>query len=107
MPFHAYCSVSSEAQETPKHWCRDHFLDFDALQLANKASKELQITMESEQIYLISTPFEDKAYYTNIRRALVTGFFMRVAKKGDRRSECIYNFEGQSIGFTTPQHIAR
>lgn len=36
--------------------------------------------MKNEQIDLISTPFEDKAYYTNIRRAIVSGFFMQVAK---------------------------
>jgi pre-mRNA-splicing factor ATP-dependent RNA helicase DHX15/PRP43 len=29
----------------------------------------------------MSTPFEDKNYYTNIRRALVSGFFMQVAKR--------------------------
>ena len=29
----------------------------------------------------MSTPFEDKKYYENIRRALVSGFFMQVAKK--------------------------
>lgn len=77
--YHAYCSP--EVQENPKNWCRDHFLDFEALQLANKARKELQRIMKNEQIELISTPFEDKAYYTNIRRALTTGFFMQVAKK--------------------------
>lgn len=29
----------------------------------------------------MSTPFENKDYYKNIRRALVSGFFMQVAKK--------------------------
>ena len=29
----------------------------------------------------MSTPFEDKNYYSNIRRALVSGFFMQVAKR--------------------------
>lgn len=77
--YHAYCSP--EAQENLKHWCRDHFLNFEALQLADKARRELQLIMKKEQIDLISTPFEDKAYYTNIRRALVTGFFMQVTKK--------------------------
>lgn len=77
--YHAYCSP--EAQANLIHWCRDHFLDFEALQLADKARKELQRIMKNEQIELTSTPFEDKAYYTNIRRALVTGFFMQVAKK--------------------------
>jgi pre-mRNA-splicing factor ATP-dependent RNA helicase DHX15/PRP43 len=28
---------------------------------------------------LVSTPFESKEYYTNIRKCLVEGFFMQVA----------------------------
>ena len=37
--------------------------------------------METHQIDLLSTEFHDKNYYTNIRRALVAGFFMQVAKR--------------------------
>ncbi|KAK4995014.1 DEAH-box ATP-dependent RNA helicase prp43 [Elasticomyces elasticus] len=37
--------------------------------------------MERSEIELMSTPFDDKKYYENIRRALVSGFFMQVAKK--------------------------
>lgn len=36
--YHAYCSP--EAQENLKHWCRENFPDFGALQLADKARKE-------------------------------------------------------------------
>jgi len=37
--------------------------------------------MERSELELMSTPFDDKKYYENIRRALVSGFFMQVAKK--------------------------
>ena len=37
--------------------------------------------MEREEVELMSTAFEDKKYYEIIRRALVSGFFMQVAKK--------------------------
>jgi pre-mRNA-splicing factor ATP-dependent RNA helicase DHX15/PRP43 len=37
--------------------------------------------MERNDLELVSTPFEDPTYYTNIRRALTSGFFMQVAKK--------------------------
>jgi pre-mRNA-splicing factor ATP-dependent RNA helicase DHX15/PRP43 len=40
--------------------------------------------MEREEIELVSTPFSDKNYYTNIRRALVAGFFMQVAVKDNK-----------------------
>ena len=34
---------------------------------------------------LVSTAFEDKSYYDNIRRALTCGFFMHVAhREGDK-----------------------
>lgn len=42
---------------------------------------QLKRIMEREELELMSTPFEDKKYYENIRRALVAGFFMQVAKK--------------------------
>jgi hypothetical protein len=32
-------------------------------------------------VKLISTPFEDRSYYTNIRKALVAGFFMQVSRQ--------------------------
>ena len=32
------------------------------------------------QIRLVSTPFEDRNYYTNIRKAIVAGFFMQVRR---------------------------
>jgi len=37
--------------------------------------------MERNDLEMISTAFEDPTYYTNIRRALTSGFFMQVAKK--------------------------
>lgn len=77
--YHTY--QSPEAQENLKDWCRDHFLSFEALQLADKARKDLQQTMEYERIELMSTPIEAKAYYKNIQRALLAGFFMQVARR--------------------------
>lgn len=32
-----------------------------------------------QNVRMVSTPFEDKNYYTNIRKALTAGFFMQVA----------------------------
>ncbi|WPH04447.1 Pre-mRNA-splicing factor ATP-dependent RNA helicase PRP43 [Acrodontium crateriforme] len=77
--YHAFKSPA--AQENPKQWCHDHFLSFRALQQADNVRMQLKRIMEREEIELVSTPFEDKKYYENIRRALVAGFFMQVAKK--------------------------
>ena len=77
--YHAF--KSPDAQKDPKQWCYDHFLSYRALQQADNVRMQLKRIMESREIELLSTPFEDKKYYENIRRALVAGFFMQVAKR--------------------------
>ncbi|KAL2044171.1 hypothetical protein N7G274_002876 [Stereocaulon virgatum] len=77
--YHAF--KSAEAQANPKQWCHDHFLSLRALQSADSVRQQLRQIMEREELELVSAPFEHKDYYTNIRRALVAGFFMQVAKK--------------------------
>ncbi|KAK5108974.1 DEAH-box ATP-dependent RNA helicase prp43 [Meristemomyces frigidus] len=77
--YHAFKSPS--AQDNPKQWCHDHFLSYRALQQADNVRLQLKRIMEREEVELVSTPFEDKKYYENIRRALVAGFFMQVAKR--------------------------
>jgi pre-mRNA-splicing factor ATP-dependent RNA helicase DHX15/PRP43 len=77
--YHAF--KSDEAQQNPKQWCHDHFLSFRALTQADNVRMQLKRIMERSEIELMSTPFEDKKYYENIRRALVAGFFMQVAKR--------------------------
>ena len=77
--YHAFKSPT--AQQDPKQWCHEHFLSLRALQQADNVRLQLRRIMEREELELVSTPFEDKKYYENIRRALVAGFFMQVAKK--------------------------
>lgn len=77
--YHAF--KSQEAQANPKQWCHDHFLSLRALQSADNVRVQLRRIMETNELELMSTPFEDKKYYENIRRALVSGFFMQVAKR--------------------------
>jgi len=77
--YHAF--KGDDAQANPRQWCHDHFLSLRALQSADNVRMQLKRIMEREEVELMSTPFEDKQYYENIRRALVSGFFMQVAKK--------------------------
>lgn len=77
--YHAY--RSNETQENPKQWCHDHFLSQRALQSADNVRSQLLRIMERQDLEMMSTSFEDKKYYENIRRALCAGFFMQVAKK--------------------------
>lgn len=77
--YHAFKSPA--AQENPKQWCHDHFLSYRALQQADNVRMQLKRIMERNELELMSTPFEDKKYYENIRRALVSGYFMQVARR--------------------------
>jgi pre-mRNA-splicing factor ATP-dependent RNA helicase DHX15/PRP43 len=77
--YHAFKSPAAQAD--PKKWCHEHFLSLRALQSADNVRKQLRTIMERSEIELVSVPFEDKKYYENIRRALVSGFFMQVAMK--------------------------
>ncbi len=77
--YHAF--KGSEAQANPRQWCHDHFISLRALQSADNVREQLKRIMEKSGLDLISTPFQNKEYYTNIRRALVSGFFMQIAKK--------------------------
>jgi len=77
--YHAF--KGPQAQADPRKWCHEHFLSLRALQSADDVRMQLKRIMEKSELDLMSTPFEDKNYYTNIRRALVAGFFMQVAKK--------------------------
>ena len=77
--YHAFKGAA--AQEDPKAWCHEHFLSLRSLQSADNVRAQLRRIMETHELKLVSTPFEDKKYYENIRRALVAGFFMQVAHK--------------------------
>ncbi|TAQ88625.1 hypothetical protein B7494_g3070 [Chlorociboria aeruginascens] len=77
--YHAF--KGQDAQADPKKWCHEHFLSLRALQSADNVRSQLKRIMENSELDLMSTPFENKDYYNNIRRALVAGFFMQVAKK--------------------------
>lgn len=93
--YHAF--KSPEAQANPKQWCHDHFLSLRALQSAENVRLQLRRIMEREEVELVSVPFEDKKYYENIRRALVAGFFMRVAKKEGNSKQYVTVKDNQNV----------
>lgn len=92
--YHAF--KGPQAQADPKQWCYDHFLNFRSLQQADNVRQQLQRIMERSELELMSTPFENKKYYENIRRALVSGFFMQVAKK-DSSNKAYITVDNQNV----------
>ncbi|KAL6855115.1 DEAH-box ATP-dependent RNA helicase prp43 [Amphichorda felina] len=79
--YHAFKGQSTSDPASLKQWCHEHFLSFRHLSSADNVRAQLKRIMETHGLELMSTPFEDKNYYTNIRRALLSGFFMQVAMK--------------------------
>ena len=85
--YHAFKGQSNSDPNGISRWCHDHFLSMRHLTSADNVRAQLKRIMETHEINLMSTPFENKDYYVNIRRALLAGFFMQVGMKdGSGRS---------------------
>ncbi|OAF71462.1 hypothetical protein A3Q56_00755 [Intoshia linei] len=64
--------------ESPQ-WCYDNFINYRSLKSAGNVREQLSRIMDRVSLKRTSTPFTSRDYYTNIRKALVSGFFMQVA----------------------------
>ena len=60
-------------------WCYDNYLQSRHLRSATSVRTQLQQIMVKMGLQLVSTPYTDKDYYTNIRKSIVAGFFMQIA----------------------------
>uniref|UniRef100_A0A669C1T5 RNA helicase n=1 Tax=Oreochromis niloticus TaxID=8128 RepID=A0A669C1T5_ORENI len=60
-------------------WCYDNFVNYRSLMSADNVRQQLSRIMDRFSLPRRSTEFSSRDYYINIRRALVTGFFMQVA----------------------------
>lgn len=92
--YHAFKSESTAQQ---KQWCHDHFVNYRSLVQADNVRMQLMRIMERNGIELMSTPFESKTYYVNIRKAIVAGFFMQVAKKDSSSGKVYTSVDRQSV----------
>ncbi|AOW28198.1 pre-mRNA-splicing factor ATP-dependent RNA helicase PRP43 [Candida albicans P57072] len=76
--------ISPEASEIGTHkWCRDNFLSYRSLTSAKNVRNQLQRLMQKYDLQLISqyNQVSEFEYWENVKKALVAGFFMQVAKK--------------------------
>ncbi|CAH1783851.1 unnamed protein product [Owenia fusiformis] len=72
--YHAF----KQNHEDPQ-WCYDNFVNFRSLKSADNVRQQLARIMDRFNLKRTSTDFTSRDYYINIRRALVSGFFMQVA----------------------------
>uniref|UniRef100_A0A8C7YYZ1 ATP-dependent RNA helicase DHX15 n=1 Tax=Oryzias sinensis TaxID=183150 RepID=A0A8C7YYZ1_9TELE len=72
-----WCVSHTDHEST--QWCYDNFVNYRSLMSADNVRQQLSRIMERFNLPRRSTEFSSRDYYINIRRALVTGFFMQVA----------------------------
>ena len=60
------------------HWCHDNFVNYRSLKSADNVRQQLSRIMDRFNMPRRSTDFTSRDYYINIRKALVSGFFMQV-----------------------------
>lgn len=59
-------------------WCHENFINYRALKNADEVRSQLSRLMDKFNLRRVSTDFNSRDYYINIRKALVAGFFMQV-----------------------------
>lgn len=72
-----YKQLSFSDSEDPQ-WCYDNFVNYRSLKSGDNVRQQLSRIMDRFNLKRTSTDFTSKDYYINIRKALVTGFFMQV-----------------------------
>mmetsp|Transcript_3416 Transcript_3416/g.4807 ORF Transcript_3416/g.4807 Transcript_3416/m.4807 type:complete len:716 (+) Transcript_3416:230-2377(+) len=72
--YHAYKQAGDS-----KDWCYNNYINHRSMASADNVRNQLQRIMQRLDLTLVSTSFESKNYYTNIRKCLVAGMFMQVA----------------------------
>jgi pre-mRNA-splicing factor ATP-dependent RNA helicase DHX15/PRP43 len=72
--YHAFKQNREDVQ-----WCFDNFINYRALKNADDVRVQLARIMDKFKLKRVSTDFNSRDYYVNIRKALVAGFFMQVA----------------------------
>jgi HrpA-like RNA helicase len=76
--FHAYKQHTTDGVD-PGSFCYDNYINARSMKSAENVRNQLKTTMERLELQMVSTEFHDKDYYPNIRRCLVSGYFMQVA----------------------------
>ncbi|KAG8777893.1 DEAH-box ATP-dependent RNA helicase prp43 [Ceratobasidium sp. 428] len=68
-----------------KNWCWQHYLSQRALQQAENVRQQLERSMERFDLDLVSQTNQSKLFM-GIRQALVCGFFMQIAHRGEKNT---------------------
>lgn len=67
------------AKKMDPNWCWDNYLSARALKQANDVRNQLVGMAQRQGLSLASMPFESPDFFTNIKKCLLSGFFMQTA----------------------------
>lgn len=81
--YNAYKQNQREQYLTTEKWCQDYFLDHSALRTADSIRSELTDTLNRIELPISEPSFGTKTNTHNIKRALLAGFFMQIARDVD------------------------
>ncbi|KAL7372458.1 hypothetical protein ABVT39_016929 [Epinephelus coioides] len=81
--YNAFKQSQREQYFTAEKWCQDYFLDHSALKRAEAIRSELTDTLNRIELPISEPSFGTKTNTHNIKRALLAGFFMQIARDVD------------------------
>ncbi|KAG9268137.1 putative pre-mRNA-splicing factor ATP-dependent RNA helicase DHX32 [Astyanax mexicanus] len=81
--YNAYKQSQYSSYSNTERWCDDHFLSLTALETADAVRAELIEILKRIELPVSSPAFGSKTNTLDIKRALLAGFFMQVARDID------------------------
>ncbi|XP_018554812.1 DEAD/H (Asp-Glu-Ala-Asp/His) box polypeptide 32a isoform X1 [Lates calcarifer] len=81
--YNAFKQSQREQYFSAEKWCHDYFLDHTALKTAEAIRSELSDTLNRIELPISEPSFGTKTNTLNIKRALLAGFFMQIARDVD------------------------
>ncbi|XP_029695554.1 DEAD/H (Asp-Glu-Ala-Asp/His) box polypeptide 32a [Takifugu rubripes] len=81
--YNAFKQSQTAQYSSPEKWCEDNFLDHSSLKTAEAVRSELTDTLNRIELPISEASFGTKTNTHNIKRALLAGFFMQIARDVD------------------------
>ena len=78
------------ADHDDPQWCYDNFINFRSLKSADNVRQQLSRIMDRFNLRRSSTDFTSRDYYINIRKALVSGYFMQASSDTEDFCDVLY-----------------
>ncbi|XP_054937056.1 putative pre-mRNA-splicing factor ATP-dependent RNA helicase DHX32 isoform X2 [Physeter macrocephalus] len=76
-------ALNSSSEHCVEKWCHDHFLNCSALRMADVIRAELLEIIKRIELPYTEPAFGSKENTVNIRKALLSGYFMQIARDVD------------------------